>query len=108
MVTGAPGALEYDGDGEGGDPSVPMRVDPADPNGRLQYWDTTTTDYVTINWDENGGGTENEELYESDFVTSLRLDRLVLPGIDRRNYGLTPLSLEVSGRRELSAEDVGP
>jgi hypothetical protein len=102
------GVLRYDPDA--GDPSnsVPVRrEDPGDPSSRLGYEEPPGS-FTPIKWDVDGDGGEEAELRESDLVTSLRIDRLTLLGVTRQNYGLPPFCFEVTGWRELSAEDVLP
>jgi hypothetical protein len=60
--------------------------------------------------DENGDGDyEDDFMGESDLVTSLRLDRLGLPGITMMDYGLTScFSIESTRWRELTEEEIRP
>lgn len=84
-------------------------------DGHLQYLDPSVSpDPVDVLWDADGvdndgdGDYEDDLLYEDDLRTTLRVDRIYLPGGPILDYGLpVAFPLEVTRWRELEAPEVG-
>jgi len=97
------------------DGSDGLSVVRASGDGHLQYIDPSVSpDPMDILWDADGvdndgdGDYEDDLLFEEDLRTTLRVDRVVLPGGAMLNYGLpVAFSLEVCRWRELEAREVG-
>ncbi len=102
--------LLYRKDGSDGLTVVRSPVD-----GHLQYLDPTVSpDPIDILWDSDGVDNDGDGDYEDDLVfedhlrTTLRVDRIALPGAAMLNYGLpVAFPLEVARWRELEAREVG-
>lgn len=84
-------------------------------DGHLQYLDPSASpDPIDILWDGDGvdnngdGDYEDDLLFEDHLRTTLRVDRIALPGAAMLNYGLpVAFPLEVNRWRELEAREVG-
>jgi hypothetical protein len=101
------GELKYRPMGAG-----PRSVREAPGDGRLQFWDPTLDTWVDILWDgdavDQGGDGDfaDDFLHAADLKSTLRVDRLILPGVSRQEYGISPFSLEIFHWRELGERDI--
>ncbi len=84
-------------------------------DGHLQYLDPSVSpDPIDVLWDADGVDNDGDSDFEDDLLfedalrTTLRVDRICLPGGAMLNYGLpVAFALEVTRWRELEAREVG-
>ncbi len=77
-----------------------------DPNSPLQYKVSETSwDYIRWDEDKNGIIEAGERLREEHLRITMRVDRVMLPGATRKDYGLPPFELQAVQWRELTADE---